>query len=95
MKAKFEIINHGWDNSQYFHGCGTAFTEYDNCVTGAGYDAVEAYNDAVEQVYQSEDKAESLHLPKRPRGYDISKKNHVPAKANEDCYWYVSIRYSL
>lgn len=89
---KFEIINHGADH-QYFQGCGTTFTEFDYVVTGAGDDAVEAYEDAVDQVYQMlGDKANKLHLPKRPRGYDITRRHRVPAN-REDWYWYVSIRF--
>jgi hypothetical protein len=96
MKPKYEIINHGPDHEQYFQGCGTAFSDFDRVVTGAGYDAVEAYNDAVDQIYQSEateSEIDRLHLPSRPRGYGITLKNHVPARS-EDWYWYVSIRYS-
>jgi hypothetical protein len=93
METKYEIINHGPDHEQYFQGCGTAFSDFDRVVTGCGFDAAEAYNDAVESVYQCYDKADSLHLPKRPRGIGITKKNHVPARS-EDWYWYVSIRYN-
>ena len=91
---QFEIINHGWDNSQYFQGCGTAYTEYDSVVTGCGDNAKDAYEDAVDSVFQIEDtgQAEKLRLPKRPRGIRVA--DHVPARS-EDCYWYVSIRYSL
>ena len=91
--ANFEIINHGWDNSQYFQGCGTSYSDFDNVVTGAGYTAKDAYEDATEQIYMSFNNADKLKLPKRPKG--INAKNHVPAKADEDCYWYVSIRFNL
>jgi hypothetical protein len=88
---KYEIVNHGMEHSQYFCGCGTAFSDFDNVVTGAGLDAKEAYEDAMEQVYQDlgED-ADKLNLPKRP--YGIRKRDKVPVKY-EDCYYYVSIRY--
>lgn len=95
-KAKYEIINHGADHSDYFPGCGTAFTDFDRCVTGTGYHAAEAYSNALEQIYSWEgDKANKLKLPKKPRGYGITKRNHIPANSNESYYWYVSIRYSL
>lgn len=92
--SKYEIIDHGYMYPDYFQGCGTAFTDFDSCVTGCGNSAKEAYEDAVELVYQSEDSkvAERLHLPKRPRGIRLSDK--VPARY-EESYWYVSIRYSL
>ena len=92
---RFEIIDHGWNNSQYFQGCGVAYTDYDSVVTGCGHNAKDAYENAVENLFQTEDteKTQRLRLPKRPRG--IRATDHVPARSSEDCYWYVSIRYSL
>lgn len=57
MSKKFqvtncEIVDHGIDNPSYFQGCGTAFTDYENCVTGAGDTPAEAFNDILEQVAQ-------------------------------------------
>lgn len=92
----YQIINHGWDNSQYFQGCGVAYTKFTDAVTGGGMDAVEAYADALEQVYQGSDYADAIKLPRRPRGYGINRKNKVPAYQrgeDSDCYYYVSIRY--
>lgn len=83
---KYEIINHGWENSQYFQGCGTYGTPFEDVVTGSGMDAKEAYEDALEQLPGSLWEK----LPTRPRG--IRRRDKVPAKA-EDCYYYVSIRY--
>ena len=88
---KYEIVNHGWEHSQYFQGCGTSFSDFDNVVTGCGVNAVEAYADAVEQVYMNYDDADKLKLPKRPKGIRVRDK--VPANYDEDFYWYVSIRY--
>ena len=95
MAPKFEIIDHGYTYPDYFQGCGVAFTSFDYATTGCGSNAKEAYEDAVDSIYQIHDteEAERLKLPKRPRG--INKKDKVPANANEDCYYYVSIRYSL
>lgn len=92
--AQYEIIDHGWDNSQYFQGCGTAYTKFDRVATGIGDNAKEAYEDAVDQIYQAEDSAAvaRLHLPTRPHGIRVRDK--VPANT-EDCWWYVSIRYTL
>ncbi len=55
MKAvtKFEIIDHGIDNAQYFQGCGVSFTSFDECATGCGENASEAYNDALESLAQN------------------------------------------
>ncbi len=94
MIPKYEIIDHGVDHSQYFQGCGCAFTEFTNCYTGVGNNAKEAYEDAVGMIYSVEgEKADRLKLSKRPRG--INAKNKVPAGANEEMYYYVSIRYRM
>ena len=93
-KVQFEIINHGVDHSQYFQGCGAAFTDYDYCMTGMGENAAEAYEDACESVAQVHSET-ARWLPVRPRG--IRKTDRVPADAREDTeseiYYYVSIRY--
>lgn len=96
MKLKsFEIINHGVEHSQYFQGCGTAFTKYTHCYTGCGYDAKEAYDDAVEQAFMAGDPPREVveKLPRRPRG--INKRMKVPARAGDDVYYYVSIRLEV
>lgn len=93
MKKQYEIINHGYDHSQYFQGCGTYGTPFESVVTGCGYNAKEAYKDACEGVAQSGGPVDKL--PKRPRG--ITLRDKVPAKlAREEMneiYWYVSIRF--
>ena len=40
-----EIINHGPHYPQYFYGCGTYGSAFENVVTGCGMDAKEAYED--------------------------------------------------
>ena len=96
-KPKFEIINHGTYHAQYFQGCGVFGTKWTDFVTGCGDNAVEAYNDAVEQIFMKEaiKTAEWLKLPKKPRG--INAKDKVPSinlkhEFNEIRY-YVSIKY--
>ena len=95
-RPAYQILNHGIENSQYFQGCGVSYTDFDHVVTGCGNDAVEAYNDALDSMYQSDDseKLDKLNLPRRPRGYGITKRLSVPMKS-EDTYAYVSIRYNL
>jgi hypothetical protein len=88
----YEIINHGYEHSQYFQGCGTSYTKFNDVATGIGMDAKEAYDDAVEGLaFCSWDVST---LPTRPNG--IRKRDKVPAKflKNEynEIYWYVSIR---
>ena len=95
----YEIINHGYDNSQYFQGCGTYGTEYNEVFTGIGNNAKEAYEDAVEQIYSMPYDTESIEkiIPIRPKGIRI--KDKVPATYTKDdesdCYWYVSIRVKV
>jgi len=45
-----ELIDHGITGSQYFQGCGTAFTQYDHVATGCGDNFAEALNDAVDMM---------------------------------------------
>lgn len=48
----YEVLDHGFDAPDYFQGCGTAFTEFDDVVTGTGDTAREAYEDALESLAQ-------------------------------------------
>jgi|WetSurSiteA1Bulk_404760.scaffolds.fasta_scaffold214858_2 hypothetical protein len=92
MKKKYEIVVHGVDNSQYF--LGPTPTDRSRSVIGVGYNAKEAYNDAVDQIYNSYEQAEKLHLPTRPRG--VSKKMKVSSRdlrANDDLHFYVQVSY--
>lgn len=45
-----ELVDHGITGSQYFQGCGTAFTPYDHVATGCGDNFAEALNDAVDMM---------------------------------------------
>lgn len=90
MKIKaYEIIDHGYSYACDFPGEGTAFTDFEDCFTGIGNDAKEAYEDAVELASSTYDVS---RLPKRPRG--ITEKNRVPRRRHEGGeFWYhVSIR---
>lgn len=96
MKLKsFDIRDHGVEHSQYFQGCGTAFTPYTHCFTGCGNDAKEAYEDALEHAFMSGDPPREVveKLPRRPRG--INRRMKVPARAGDDVYYYVSIRLEV
>ena len=48
--GEFELIDHGIEHSQYFQGCGVAFTRFANVATGIGDDPAEAIDDCLEQV---------------------------------------------
>jgi hypothetical protein len=49
----YQIVDHGIDHAQYFRGCGTSYTEFDECVTGCGSSGLEALDDAMEQMAMS------------------------------------------
>ena len=47
--GEFELIDHGIEHSQYFQGCGVAFTWFANVVTGIGDNPAEAIDDCLEE----------------------------------------------
>jgi hypothetical protein len=83
----FQIIDHGYEEPDYFGGCGVAFTPFTFVVTGVGRNAKEAYEGAIEELAQAEWDVSAL--PTRPRG--IRRSDAVPAH-NLDSLWHVSIR---
>lgn len=93
---EYEIIAHGYEHSQCFSGCGVAYSEFSDVVTGAGITEREAFEDAVEQI-------ESIiggpvSIPGDPD--EINGEAILPADliAGEDeeqnVYFYVSIRFN-
>lgn len=89
----FEIVDHGITQPDYFQGCGTAFTDFDDVATGIGINPAEAIDDALESLAQKDwdvDGMESRIL------VDIGKRKlpttpRVRAR-DEDSYYHVSIR---
>jgi hypothetical protein len=65
---KYEVINHGPQDAQYFQGEGIALTEFDAIATGVGHDAYEAYNDALEGLAQQGWVVDAM--PESPYGLD-------------------------
>lgn len=49
----YRIVDHGLTHSDYFQGHGVGFTQWQDCATGAGDDAYEALDDAIEQLVYS------------------------------------------
>lgn len=91
----YTIVDHGVDHAQYFQGEGPFFSMWDDVATGAGENAKEAYEQAVEQLAQDDWDVDKL--PKRPRG--ISTKMKVRRADIEDgdsdeseIHYYVSIK---
>ncbi len=89
----YEVVDHGIDVSQYFPGCGVAFTKFDHVVTGCGDDFSDALNDALSSMEQltgfDTELLEGLDTACAEGGSPT-----VPDGA-EDTYYYVSIRYNV
>jgi len=45
---KYEFINHGIQHADYFQGCGTSLTGFDECFTGIGDTPAAAANEALD-----------------------------------------------
>ncbi len=105
--TSFQVVDHGIEHSQYFQGCGTAFTEYDECVTGCGDNAIEALEDAIESARQNgarftEEETESMLGELSGHKFSPSVQEQVEAtgadeltESDMELYYYVSIRYSV
>ena len=92
MLKQYEIINHGYENHQYFQGCGVSWTDFTHCFTGCGGNAKEAYEDARDIAFQTLERDDAEALPFRPAG--IRARDRVPARC-EEAYRYVSIRVEI
>jgi hypothetical protein len=96
--GEFELIDHGADNSQYFPGCGVAYTPYSHVATGCGSSAEEAVDDLIDMIAQGVDD--------NGNGWDVDNLEsrlladcglkRWPRKVvkGEDCYYYVSLRWN-
>lgn len=94
----FELIDHGIEHSQYFQGCGVAFTGFANVVTGIGDNPAAAIDDCLEQMAQAGFETESMEarimeqegweaLPTTPDAQTVY--GNI-----EDIYYHVSIRWN-
>jgi len=83
----YEIINHGIEGSQYFQGCGIAYTEYTEVYTGIGDNPHDALEDALEQAAMSDWDVEGITN-------DLSEVDTVPDDAEDasELHHFVSIR---
>jgi hypothetical protein len=52
--TEYQIVDHGFESPDYFQGCGTAYTEFDDVATGCGDTAKAAFDDALENLAQSD-----------------------------------------
>jgi hypothetical protein len=94
--SKYQIVDHGVEHSQFFTGCGTAFTEYESVYTGIGDTPFEALEDALNEASMDDWDCENIEN-------ELSDKSDIPdARQEEDddelsddaseLYHYVSIR---
>lgn len=99
----YQVVYHGFENSQYFQGCGSGL--FENVVTGCGFSIHEAFNDALEMMAQTDnlnlDYIEENEKRKKPEDetvYDFLKTHGelINDEIPEDCeiYCYVSIRWN-
>ena len=95
--TEFEVVDHGLKYSQYFQGCGIAFTEFTDIATGCGDNPAEAIDDALEMLAQNDWETEGMEkricedmgikrIPNTPSSYKTD-----PSEDSE-LYYYVSIR---
>lgn len=93
----YELIDHGIESSDYFRGCGVAFTEFVDVVTGIGGDIAEAIGDCLEQLACGGDwDVEGLNermLADNPHASG-RKRKQWPTRpvARGEMYYHVSIR---
>lgn len=97
--TEYEVIDHGFEHGQYFQGCGTSFTRFDDVATGTGYDAREAFEDALDSLAQadwdtSKIKGKSRLSKQGVKGFLRSMGEPTKESDMEECeiYAFVSIR---
>lgn len=83
--ARFQIIDHGIEHSQYFQGCGTSYTNFDYCVTGCGGNATEAFDDALEQIASGAYGSVDLTPIEESQDYKTAQTKRVKAFTVEKC----------
>lgn len=103
--AEFEVIDHGEDGSQYFPGCGVAFTKFEHVATGVGDTAEEALDDALESMAQNDarpsksqegDMRANLIFPPDKSAFDSLDHSECGQEhTGDDWHHYVSIRYNV
>lgn len=50
--SEFEVVDLGIEHPDYFQGFGVSYTNFNYCCYGIGNDAVDAFDDACEQMSQ-------------------------------------------
>jgi len=84
-----EVIVHGVDHAQSFQGCGLAFTQFEEVVTGTGADALEAFEDALEALsHYGWDVGPADSWDDKPSADEAI----LPDDAHDELWVYVSVR---
>lgn len=84
----YQIVDHSIEYTDYFQGCGIAFTEFKDTATGIGHSAYEAADDAMELLTQNDWNTESnLELLQ-----EVEKMSKIKFKPQEDLWYHVSVR---
>lgn len=102
--SDYEIIRHGVEHSDYFQGCGTAFSKFEHVSTGIGDTEKEAFEDALESMAMGhsfgEGQIEKLEADETK--WDTRDIQEAIGATDEEMegndstpYWHVSIRYNV
>jgi hypothetical protein len=90
----YELISHGFEASDYFGGCGTAFTSYDNVVTGCADTEEDAFKDALGQIHQQHSDVDTSDIFAEADDLDYHPP-HTYGMDSPHIHYYFSIRYNL
>lgn len=84
----YELISHGDMYPDYFQGCGVSYTSFENVVTGCGSTEKEAFEDALEQIAMD-------GVTISPELESEGERADSERESEEECYFYVSVRYNV
>lgn len=91
--TEYEVISHGFDQPDYFQGCGIALTDFTFVVTGVGGNEQQAYEDALEQLAM--DDWDIDELEQHTKEYDTQEQEYTEEELEQMDnipYYYLSIR---
>ena len=97
----FELVDHGIEHSQFFQGCGVAYTNFEHVVTGIGDNPAEAIGDCLEQMAMNDFETENMeariaeeeywgNFPLKP---SVAEK-HPNQSEESELHYHVSIRWN-
>lgn len=90
---EFEVIDHGIEHAQYFQGCSTYLTKWDFCVTGCGDSYLDAIDDALELLAQSDFDVDFIDEdPEVIEDMKLAEAGPTTDGYSDEHFYYVSIR---